>query len=223
MPSLLRASLGDKVRKDVRAIINRQMQSPDATARVRRHLNKRIAEMQARGEPLIYRMFVNSVETDDLSTISFKDGKIEIVFPRLNGAVLAIIAYAKTISPVVSGFYAEAWFAMVDGQPWLDLYKPIPHDATVYVTNFAPYARRLEEQGRTGRSGRLSSHRRPENVITERTRAFAKKFKSVVVERTYVPIPGGGLARGVQVPYILKTGRHRGEPILYPALRITER
>jgi hypothetical protein len=92
------------------------------------------------------------------------------------------------------------------------------------MTNFAPYARRLEELGRYGKSGRLSSYPRPEYVVTERVRQWAQKqFPGALIERIFVVIPGGGTARGWQVPYVLKRGMHKGETITYPALRITER
>jgi len=225
MPSLVGASLGANLRATVRKMIDRQVQSPAARARVAKHLRLRIEEMAAAGEVPLFRQFVDGVETGDLSKITFRGSSIVLKFDRLDGAARAILAYAKEISPNPGGPYSQAWFLAVNGVPFTDLSQHIPHDASVYLTNFAPFARRLEEQGRTGRSGRLSGYARPELVVTERTRAWAKtRFPSVVVERLYVAIPGGaGTARGWQVPYILKTGPHRGEPILYPAIRLTER
>lgn len=225
MPSIIGANLGANLRRTVRTMMDRQVQSPDARARVAKHLKLRIEEMEAGGVTPLFRQFVDGVETNDLSRITFRGSKIELKFDRLDGVARAILAYAKEISPVRSGAFAQAWFLAVDGVPFTDLSQHIPHDANVILTNFAPYARRLEEQGRTGRSGRLSGYARPELVVTERTRQWAKKqFPSVLTERLFVAIPGGsGTARGWQVPYVLKRGPNRGEPILYPAIRLTER
>jgi len=225
MRSVIGADLGANLRTVVRKMLDKQVQSPDARARVKKHLQLRIEEMEQSGVTPVFRQFVDGVETNDLSKITFRGSTIELKFDRLDGVARAILAYAKEISPNPGGPYSQAWFLAVNGVPVTDLSQHIPHDATVILTNFAPFARRLEERGRTGRSGRLSGYARPELVVTERTRLWARKqFPSVNIDRLFVAIPGGGgTARGWQVPYVLKTGPHRGEPILYPAIRLTER
>ena len=208
----------------VRQATAKVMQSPDATARVKAHLDKRIAEMKAAGAPPLFEMFVDGSKTGDLSHVSFKHGEIEIKFPRTAGSALAILTHAKEISAYKSGRYRDAWFLIVNGRPWTDFTQPLPYRAEVYLTNFAPFARRREEYGRFGRSGRLSSYVRPENVVTERARQWGMKmFPGVTIDRTYISIPGGGKSGMWQVPYVLKRGPKAGETMLYPALRIQER
>jgi hypothetical protein len=230
MPSFARATnglelAGPNLMKNVRRMIERRAQSPDASARVKRHLEQRLEEMKRGGKLPLYDMFVDGKKTGDLSTITFRGGVVEIKFRLLDGVVRAILDYAKTISPRKDGDYADAWFLMVDGVVVTDLSKTIPHNSKVVISNFAPYARRLEEQGRSGgRSGRLTSYSHPELVVTERTRAWAQsKFKGALIERLFVTIPGGAGARGWEVPYHLRRGRYQGQEITYPALRLTER
>jgi hypothetical protein len=215
---------GTNLLKQVRRMMDKRVQSPDASKRVAAHLKQRLEEMARGGELPLYDMFVDGKKTGDLSTISFRGGVIDLKFQLLDGVVRAMLDYAKTISPRESGAYADAWFVMVNGAIVTDLSKQIPHNSTVVISNFAPYARRLEEQGRIGRSGRLTGYAHPELVVTERTRAWAaNRFKGALIERLFITIPGGGGARGWEVPYHLKRGDHRGEEITYPALRLTER
>jgi hypothetical protein len=210
--------------KEVRRMLDRHVQSPNASKIVARHLRDRLNEMKAGGELPVYRMFVNDKETSDLSPVTFYGDTITIKFALLDGVVRAMLAYAQAISPVQSGAYRDAWFLAIDGIPVTDLSKKIPFNAKVILANFAPSARRLEEEGRLGRSGRLSHYARPELVVTERVRQWAmRKFPAALIERLFVTLPGGGLAHGWQVPYVLKTGIYRGEQITYPALQLSAR
>lgn len=222
--SLVGAPLRANLLKTVGQMIDRQVQSPDARARVARHLKLRLEEMARGGVLPTFRQFVDQQETKDLSSVTFRGSVITIKFDLLDGVARAMLAYTKEISPIQSGAYRDAWFLSVNGTPITDLSQPIRSGSTVILTNFAPYARRLEEQGRIGRGGRLTSYLRPELVVTERTRQWAKaKFPGALIERLFVVIPGGGVARGWQVPYILKRGPHRGDQLTYPALQLTER
>jgi hypothetical protein len=224
MPSLTAANAGANLLKITRRMLDRQVQSPDASRRVAKHLKERLEEMAHGGQLPVYRQFVDGKETKELSTVTFRGSVITIQFQLLDGVARAMLAYAKAISPRQTGAFADAWFLLVDGVPYTDFTQQIPHNSAVILTNFAPYFRRLEEQGRLGRSGRLSSYVRPELVVTERTRQWAQKqFPGALIERLFVVLPGGGFARGWQVPYVLKRGPHRGETITYPALRLTER
>jgi hypothetical protein len=216
---------GPKLLKEVRRMLDKRVQSPDASKRVKEHLKQRIEQLTQGGEPPLFDMFVDGkADNGDLSTITFRGSVITVKFHLLDGVVRAILDYAKTISPRESGAYADAWFVMVNNVIVTDLSKKIPHNSTVVISNFAPYARRLEEQGRLGRSGRLTTYPHPELVVTERTRAWASsQFKGALIERLFITIPGGGSARGWEVPYHLKRPPHQGEEITYPALRLTER
>ena len=163
----------------------------------------------------------------DLSSVTFLGDTITIKFQLLDGALRAMLDYRiGSISPIATGKFRDAWFISVNGVPFTDFTKQIPHNSTVIMTNFAPYARRLEEQGRLGRSGRLRSYARPEYAVTVRTQQWAQQqFPGTLIERIFVVIPGGGSARGWQVPYVLKRGPHQGEidklpgPANYRALR----
>jgi hypothetical protein len=224
MPSLASADAGANLLKVTRKLLDKQVASPDARQRVAKHLKERLEEMAKGGQVPIYQQFVDGRETKDLSTITFRGSVINIKFQLLDGVARAMLDYARTISPIASGAFRDAWFISVDGVPWTDFSKQIPFNSRVILTNFAPYARRLEEEGRTGRSGRLTSYARPELVVTERTRTWAaKQFPGALIQRLFVVLPGGGFARGWQVPYVLKRGPHRGDTITYPALQITER
>jgi len=162
----------------------------------------------------VYRRFVDGVEGADPASVRLDGGTILYVFSNLAQAVIYGLEYARLNSPQVTGRYKNDWFAVVDNKPWVAPLASIPPGSFVMLVNFAPYARRLEEGGRTGRSGRLKSYPHPKYVVSEMTRrAVAAKFPNLVVRRTFALIPGG---------YILKTGPRAGDAMTYPAVTISE-
>jgi hypothetical protein len=222
MPSF--AGAGARLMKESRRLLDREIQTPNAGKRVAIHLRDRLEAMAQGGQIPIYQMFVDNKETKELTSVTFRGSVIEIQFELLDGVAIAMLDYAKTISARKSGDYMDAWVLLVDGVPWTDYSRKIPHNSVVILTNYAPYARRLEELRRFGRSGRLASYARPEMVVTERTRQWAQRqFPGALIERQFIVLPGGGMARGWEVPYTLRRGRHKGDTITYPALKVTER
>jgi hypothetical protein len=162
-----------------------------------------------------YRTFVDGSEDASLAAVRLNGGTILYLFSRISEAVVSGLAYARSISPVgPTGNYRDSWIVVVNGNVWTQRPEDIPSGSEVTLTNFAPYARTIEEKGRHGRGGRLKSYPVPARVISEQTRRYvARLYPYLLVKRAFVLIPGG---------YILKTGPNAGQPMTYPAVVISE-
>jgi hypothetical protein len=150
---------------------------------------------------------------------------ISYTYPRLAQAVDMALREAQERSPDPGGAYSRAWMAVVNGEPWTDDIASIPSDATVWIVNFAPYARRLEQGWHKARElkRRPGPKHRPGLFITEAVRQLLlDAFPELEVEREFVPLTS---APGTNwpVPYILRRGDLAGEPILYPAVSLKQR
>lgn len=116
------------------------------------------------------------------------------------------LAFAAARSPVRSGRYKRAWFAMVNGQRAGNLTE-IPGDAEVIITNDVPYARKIEV-------GHMKMQV-PPGIVEDTRQAIMRRFGNiVVVERKFVELAGA---------YVLRRGRRRGQRLTYPAVLISMR
>jgi hypothetical protein len=215
----------------VRTMIDAHTTSVEAHRRIAEYARGRLQDLIRSGEGSPdYTRIVDGVIGAPEEAVKLDGGRIEYLFARSTEAVVFALQFAREISPDPGGEYSRNWVIAVDGQPWTGALTDIPAKETVTLFNFSDYARILEERHRPGKSGvlrprpskrpRMASRSlwanarfRPENVITELVRrAVSRRFPTVDVERIFVTVPGA---------YILKRGRFRGEPITYPAVRLT--
>src|SRR4051812_45595241 len=167
-----------------------------------------------------YRTFVDGRYGAAEETVKLNRGEIIYLFSGLAAAVAFAVGYIKGISPVLSGDFQDSWFITVDGAAWDRSFSLIPAGSVVVLTNFAPYARILE-QGR--KKARRPGHKRG-RFMTEAARlAIKKEFPNLLVERVFVNLAIGPGRHGWKVPYVLLRGENKGTVINYPAVRISER
>jgi hypothetical protein len=118
------------------------------------------------------------------------------------------MAFARAISPVLSGLYRDSWFALADGVLVTDLDNP-PDAREYIVTNDQPYARVIEV-GKKGRKFRAGVH-----VAQKTARAMQGRFgNSVSTSVRFLDLAGSGSGRASPVPWITK----RGGRVTYPAI-----
>lgn len=168
------------------------------------------------------RRAIDGVEGAGADALDVVHGAVvSYTYPSIAQAVDLALQTAQELSPDAGGPYARSWIVVVNGQPWSDSIADIPSDAVVWVTNFAPYARRLEQGWHRARSAR----HRPGLFITETVRqAVQSAFPDLDVARDFVPLSSAPPGRtNWEVPYTRKRGEARGEPILYPAVVIRGR
>lgn len=223
-------SLGQTMLTSIKRMADERVSEAVARKRIGVFARARVQELIASGEVSdSYTRTVDGVPGALEETVKLDGGRIEYAFARgrsgeaLRSAARFMLQYAQSHSPNSGGPYSQSWFLSVNGLPWTRPIDDIPDGAKVMLTNFAPFSRRLEEQGRVLGRGRRAAHANPERMVTERTRqAVLQKFPTLVVQRTYVAIPGapGGSAGGWEVPYHLRTGPGRGSEILYPTVVI---
>jgi hypothetical protein len=208
--------IGSVFRRTVHEMFDRQTRPEAIGARIQSYATDQVRAMIAGGNASPkYRLFVDGTEGKPVSQVALNGGTVLYLFSRLTDAVVAALAYARSISPVgETGNYRDSWVVIVNGNIWTGQLTDIPQGSEVTLTNFAPYARKIEEKGRFGRGGRLKSYPVPARVISEQTRRYvARLYPYLKVTRAFVLIPGG---------YILKTGPEAGQPMTYPAVIIAE-
>lgn len=218
-------ALGARMQAAARILIDKRLSSAEAHLRVARLARDHLALLISTGRGSAqHSTTVDGVDGAAEETVKLDGGAIVYSFAqgRRLAALRFALKYAKDASPNPGGPYSQAWFFAVDGRAWTQPLDLIPANALVMLVNFAPFARALEERGRSGRSGRLKDHPHPERVVSERTRqAVLTQFPGLNVQRQYVTIPGGPGARamGWEVPYHLRSaGPNQGEAVLYPAI-----
>ncbi len=151
-----------------------------------------------------YQRFVNGKEGAPEESV-IPPGPIVYVFDYQAEIAAFALDWARENSPVESGAYRDAWFAMVDGQQ-VDA-EEIPDGAQVTITNDRPYARKIEV-------GSIKV-RIPPGIVERMRSAVIAEFGPIVsAEISFIQLEGG---------YILKRnggrrGRHAGDSITYPAL-----
>lgn len=133
-------------------------------------------------------------------------GPIIYQFLYLEEATRFALEFAKARSPKSSGAYQSAWFALVNGQQW-DEVSPIALDAEVIVTNDEPYARKIEVGSMT-----MSV---PPHITEDASQAIRREYSgSVSAKVSFVDLAGAYRLRRDHS----KHGRHKGDPITYPAV-----
>jgi hypothetical protein len=186
-----------------------------------------------------YRLFTNNVLGADPRTIKLDGtGQIEAVFSNLADAALFAYNYAVKISPVGEDkpgeiHYKDAWYFIVNGQPWTSSLDNIPPLAEVVLTNNRDYARKIDVGGQ-----RMSV--RPQ-IIEQVRQKVMQKFPGIIAERKFITIPGGYILRGHSyrsgISYDKKrriyirlhprkqtrrSDTRKGEAMTYPSLFLTE-
>jgi hypothetical protein len=204
------ASFGQTIQTRLNVIIDRRLSSAETRTMVGDFARTTVNNLIRAGRyPATYRRYVDNVEGAPEESVKI-DGTGEIVyaFSALVEAVAFTLGYLEGISPYKTGAFMQAWFAAVDGQPWVGNIQDIPLGSVVTIVNSMPYARKLEFEAGRGKSRKLTS------FMTESARgAVRRKFPSVLAERKFVAIPGG---------YVLQRGPSQGTEITYPAVVLSE-
>jgi hypothetical protein len=118
------------------------------------------------------------------------------------------IAFARSISPVLSGLYRDSWFALADGVLVSDPNNP-PDAREYIVTNDQPYARVIEV-GKKGKKFRAGVH-----VAEKTAKAMQMRFgNSVAFQVRFLDLAGAGSGRAPVVPWVTKRGQH----VTYPSI-----
>lgn len=144
-----------------------------------------------------------------------------------------IVQFAKLFamqrSPEDSGDYVRAWEVFVNGSLWPnDDFTNIPGDSYIWITNTAPYHRKIEV-------GAMRVEV-PPHIVEDTRRAVAAKFRGMVkASVTFLVLYGKGThPKSPRLPYLLKQQGYRtfaggalrrarkdmapGSPISYPTL-----
>lgn len=129
-------------------------------------------------------------------------GLIVYRFDRMREVVEFALSEARRISPVDTGRYQAAWFAMVGNGEVSP--EAIPQDVPVTITNDQPYAWKIHA-GTKGFEKYV-----PPGIVEKIRQLVLRKYRPIVTaEVIYINLTGRGKARR--------------RPIRYPALVITPR
>jgi hypothetical protein len=232
-------SLGEMMIRGVATLIGAKLTAADSpahahVAQVAREHAEAVAKKRG---GVITKRFVDGIEGAPEERVRFNGGSIVYEFTRQSGIARFMLARAIELSPVRTGAFAAAWFIVVNGAPWTRNLDDIPSGSTIMLTNYAPYARRLEmghevhlvaKNSRAGRKVRTSGKgfikAHAQYLVAERVRqATLRQFPGLDVERAFVSIPGAGTgsASGWPVPWVIQRGRDAGQSVLYPAVIVS--
>ncbi|UMM63096.1 hypothetical protein [Aristophania vespae] len=210
-----------QIKTQVDATLSPAILSAHLASRALSELNAVIKSGEA---PDYYDKFVDGRKGVPESSVK-PDGIIVYRFNWLAPCLEYGLNYVKKRSPVDSGTFQDSWLAIVNGSicpP--DSFKDIPLDAEVMITNFQPYARKIEV-------GAMKTISASKGILTSTRSALRRRFRNLEITRAFITIPPG-LIEGV--PYVLKkrkTVRNRKtkqitqvqQTMTYPALIITRR
>ncbi|RKQ70120.1 hypothetical protein [Oceanibaculum indicum] len=152
-------------------------------------------------------------------------GVIRYEFRYLRDIARFALEVAREMSPVLTGRYREAWFAMVDGAQ-VDP-DDIPDTATeILITNDEPYHRRLHVGKRA--NGRPFVIAVPAGYIDRTEQAVSQRFGNLVSTRIqFIKLQGGYTLRNKGTAGNRRVGKWRdrmaGAEMTYPAIVIRSR
>lgn len=161
--------------------------------------------------PPFFTTYVDGREGAAEETV-LPNGAILYRFNVLGLAAAFALEYARRRSPVQSGEYRRSWFVAVDGRPYSGDLGAIPLDATVMVTNHAPYHRKIDTGGQRG-IGR--------KIVEDTRQAVMARWPILSVSRQLVEIPGGYTLRGghrARAGKRLRVASRSGAVMTYPAV-----
>lgn len=152
-------------------------------------------------------------------------GVIRYEFDRMRDGALFALERLRALSPEDTGAYKTSWFLLYKGKEIEP--EALPEDATeVVVINDKPYSRRLAV-GRRADGRPFSLKNVPPGYIELARVAVTQRYgNSLRINASFLLLDGGYILRA---DYLVP-GRRRarpqdraGEPITYPALRLTLR
>lgn len=192
--------------------------------------------------PARFRTVVDRQADRAEETVKLDGGHVVYAFSGVADAVVWCLAELRNRSPARSGNFRNSWFMMVDGRIWTESPQEIPPGSEVWITNTAPYARKIEVGGqKTGV---------PPRIVESVRQSARRRFQTVEIARAFKALSGGSDSRGGPVPYILKGSgiasglswsrkggwtrkhdayvsrrpdRQAGGQVLYPTLILTEK
>lgn len=189
-----------------------------------------------------YSRTVDGFRDRDEDAVRVDGGRITYVFSELAQAAIWALEECRKRSPVASGDFRKSWIMLVNNEVWTKAGALIPADATVWIVNVTPYARKIEVGGQKIRV---------DPKIVENVRSsLLRRFSTVSADRAFQAMQGGRDAAGNPVPYILKragvasglswkkkdgwsrkhmaytsrrSDRQAGQQMLYPTLILTRK
>jgi hypothetical protein len=214
------------IANQIRLAVSRDLAPAAVSARLAAFAKADVAaRIRAEQFPATYRRFVDGREGAAEETVR-ADGVIAYRGNILPSVIAYGLGVAQGRSPVESGEYRHSWLILVDGAIWKSTtYTNVPQGATVTITNFAPYSRRLEI-GKT-KSGRAFVMQVPPRIVEAVAQMLKRKFADMVtVDYAYIEIPGGYRLRShfhSRRTGRLRSDRSRGAQMTYPSAIIRQR
>lgn len=166
-----------------------------------------------------------TIETDGHAAASEEQvrpfGVITYRFQRMREIVAFALGYARSISPVDSGRYRDAWFALLGGSEIA--VDAIPDGETILISNDEPYARKIH----TGAKGFEAYV--PPGIVEKVRQAVLARYKPIVeANLEFITLEGGyvlkkalrSIHNGRRYGGIRNDSR-AGTPITYPSLSLT--
>jgi hypothetical protein len=208
----LLVAFGSSIQHSIQVLVDSRLSSAEAHAFVGTICRQKLADVESQGYGKSFAHTVDGVLGAAEETARLDGGEVRYFFTSLTEAVTFALAFLHGASPRgKTGKFEQAWFIIVNNQPWVGAIKDIPRGSLVMISNYAPYARHLETGWKNRRAGRH---------MTEKARSAVKRqFPGITVQSLFITIPfrPGSNVGGWAVPYISRRG-----PIAYPALSISE-
>lgn len=187
-----------------------------AAARLAEYAQAERDRMIAAGQTVSsqYRTYVDGVEGAAERAVR-PDGLILYDFDVFAAAIPYALEFCRSKSPVDSGAYKNAWFALAAGVEWAPGFSP-PVGADVFVTNDRPYHRKISNS--SGLEINAAS-----GVLEGALDAVKARYGKVIdLKIEHVHLDGGWILRRDR-RWRGRILQHAGEPISYPALKMVRR
>lgn len=203
--------------REVTLALNRQA-GPEAMARrLAEFSREKLAETIATGEGSRYfQRYVNGVEGAREEAVRLP-GPIVYVFNWWDEIIVDAMFYLRNRSPgspAKGGHkgrkpYRDSWFVMADGaEVNTRQYRAIGNDATVIITNDAPYHRKIDQQMIGGRSINVSV---PPGIVEDCAEMLNARWGALVNAKRHYTVAFTG-------QYQIERGPRAGKPVHSPAL-----
>lgn len=171
-----------------------KMKPPEAQKRHAEIARKGLADhlAKAKGKPQVVT-FVDGRRDASEDSVKF-GGVIRYEFHQMAEVAAFALKRAQELSPVLSGAYKDAWFAMAGGKQVSA--DGVPNTGEIVITNDKPYHRKLEMTVNAEHWRGKARARLPAGIVERVRQEVMRQFPGVHASVSFITLQGGYVLKG---------------------------
>lgn len=171
-----------------------KLKPPDAQKRHAEIARKGLADhlAKAKGKPQVVT-FVDGRRDASEDSVKF-GGVIRYEFRQMAEVAAFALKRAQELSPIQSGAYKDAWFAMAGGKQVSA--DGVPNTGEIVITNDKPYHRKLEMTVNAEHWRGKARARLPAGIVERVRQEVMRQFPGVQASVSFITLQGGYVLKG---------------------------